>query len=639
MSIKLLDSINSPADVKKLSLSELERLAQEIRDFMLFHVSKTGGHLAPSLGVVELTLSLHQIFESPSDKIIWDVGHQSYVHKIITGRKQAFHTLRQYKGLSGFPKRTESVHDAFNTGHSSTSISAAVGMAKARDLQRKKHKVIAVIGDGALTGGMAFEALNYAGDLKTDLIVILNDNEMSIAPNVGAMTDYLSRIRTDPMYEKGKDEIEHLLNKVPKVGPRVLKTIERVKDSLKYLVVPGMLFEEMGFTYLGPIDGHNLSCLSTVLQNAKTIKGPVLVHVVTCKGKGYKPAEQNPDKFHGVGPFDIETGKVHKKEAPPSYTEVFSKTLNDLANQCDDVVAITAAMPAGTGLNKFANKFPERFFDVGIAEQHAVTFAAGLATQGFHPVVAIYSTFLQRAYDQILHDVCLQKLPVTFAIDRAGLVGDDGETHHGVFDISFLRNIPNLVIMSPKDENELRHMLATSINHQGPTVVRYPRGAGVGVNITENFINLPIGKGEVIREGKDVVIIAVGSMVQVAKEAASILQHHGIEVAIINPRFIKPLDADLLVDYAKRIGKVFTLEEHILAGGFGSACQELFNQHHLQVEVESMGLPDVFVEHGKPHLLKQQYGLTPQGVVEHVLARWPMDKKSPSLSVFMGRKS
>jgi len=622
-----LDNVENVQDIKKLSNKELEKLAEEIRQFIIKNVSCTGGHLAPSLGVVELTLALHQVFDSPKDKIIWDVGHQSYCHKIITGRKAKFHTLRQYQGLSGFPKTFESEHDCFNTGHSSTSISAAVGMAKARDLKGEKYEVIAVIGDGALTGGMAFEALNHAGDLKTDLIVVLNDNEMSIAANVGAMSGYLSRIRTDPRYGKSKDEIEQLFNKIPKVGPRVLKTLERVKDSFKYLVVPGMLFEEMGFTYLGPIDGHNIPGMKAVFKSAKQLKGPVLVHVVTSKGKGYLPAEKNPDTFHGVGPFDPETGKVIKKEGPPTYTKVFGDTLVHLAETHEQIVAITAAMPTGTGLIKFAERFPRRFFDVGIAEQHAVTFAAGLASQGFHPVVAIYSTFLQRAYDQVLHDVAMQNLPVTFALDRAGLVGEDGETHHGVFDISYLRHIPNLVVMAPKDENELRGMLAWAVEYPGPSALRYPRGAGIGVNLTEDYPEISKGRGEVILNGKDLTIVALGPLVYTALKAARHLKQRGINAAVINPRFVKPMDSSLLVKYAGKTRRVVTIEENVLAGGFGSACLEILNKLCPSAEVEMIGLPDVFIGHGSGDILKEEYGIFAPEIVKRVLSRWFLVKE------------
>lgn len=617
-----LENVNGVQDIKNLSNLELEKLSEEIRNFIIENVSKTGGHLAPSLGVVELTLVLHQIFDSPKDKIIWDVGHQSYCHKIITGRKLKFHTLRQYKGLSGFPKSFESEHDCFNTGHSSTSISAAVGMAKARDLKGEKHKIVAVIGDGALTGGMAYEALNHAGDLKTDLIVVLNDNEMSIAANVGAMSGYLSRIRTDPRYGKGKDEIEQLLNKIPKVGARVVKTVERIKDSFKYLVVPGMLFEEMGFTYLGPVDGHNIASMKAFFQSAKQLKGPVLVHVVTSKGKGYRPAEVNPDTFHGVGPFDPETGEVKKNGGAPTYTQVFGDTLVELAAKQDNIVAVTAAMPSGTGLVKFAQTFPHRFFDVGIAEQHGVTFSAGMAAQGYHPVVAIYSTFLQRAYDQLLHDVAMQNLPVVIALDRAGLVGEDGETHHGVFDIAYLRHIPNMVVLAPKDENELRGMLAWAVRYPGPCAVRYPRGNGVGVELTENYPEMHKGKGEVVQEGTDLTIIAVGPLVYVALQAARQLKQWGISAAVINPRFIKPLDTGLFLKYARKTKRIITVEEHVLAGGFGSACLEMLNKQCPGTEVENIGLPDVFVEQGAPDVLRQGYGITAPGIVERVLSKW-----------------
>ncbi|MGI6685080.1 MAG: 1-deoxy-D-xylulose-5-phosphate synthase [Bacillota bacterium] len=619
-----LEHVESVQDIKKLTNLELEKLAEEIRQFIIKNVSKTGGHLAPSLGVVELTLVLHQVFDSPKDKIIWDVGHQSYCHKIITGRKERFSTLRQFKGLSGFPKTFESEYDCFNTGHSSTSISAAVGMAKARDLNKKKHEVIAVIGDGALTGGMAFEALNHAGDLQTDLIVVLNDNEMSIAANVGAMSGYLSRIRTDPRYGKSKDEIEQLFKKIPRVGPRVLKSLERVKDSFKYLLVPGMLFEEMGFTYLGPINGHNIPAMKAVLQSAKQLKGPVLVHVVTSKGKGYQPAEKNPDTFHGVGPFEPETGKIIKKEGPPSYTKVFGDTLVELAEKRDKIVAITAAMPGGTGLSKFAEKFPKRFFDVGIAEQHAVTFSAGMAREGYHPVVAIYSTFLQRAYDQVLHDVAMQNLPVTFALDRAGLVGEDGETHHGVFDISYLRHIPNMVLMAPKDENELRGMLAWSVNFNGPSALRYPRGSGIGVELTKDYPEIIKGRGEVLKDGTDLTIIALGPLVYVALEVARHLKQWGISTAVINPRFVKPMDHNLLVKYAKKSKRIITIEENVAAGGFGSACLELFNKQCPDAEVEIIGLPDIFIEQGAVNILREGYGISVPLIVERAISRWPL---------------
>ncbi|MDP3050078.1 MAG: 1-deoxy-D-xylulose-5-phosphate synthase, partial [Eubacteriales bacterium] len=472
---EILERINTPRDLRPLSLDDMDTLAEEIRELIVRTVSETGGHLAPSLGVVELCLALHRAFQAPNDRIIWDVGHQCYTHKIITGRRDQFGTLRRYEGLSGFPSRLESIYDIFGTGHSSTSISAALGMAVARDLRGDERSVVAVIGDGAMTAGMAFEALNHAGHLHKRLVVVLNDNEMSIAKNVGALSGYLSRLRTDPMYSRGKEEFETLMRRIPAIGPRVLRWGERVKDSLKYLVVPGMLFEELGFTYLGPVDGHNIAAMVNVFNQARTADGPVLVHVLTRKGKGYAPAEANPDRFHGVGPFQIETGKTQKR-ARVSYTEVFGRTVMRLAQDDERIVAITGAMTTGTGLVEYSRRYPDRFFDVGIAEQHAVTLAAGLAVEGMRPVVAIYSTFLQRAFDQVVHDVCLQKLPVVFALDRSGLVGDDGPTHQGIYDLSYLRMIPNIVIAAPKDENELQHLLKTAVDHGGPMAVRYPRG-------------------------------------------------------------------------------------------------------------------------------------------------------------------
>lgn len=614
-----LDSIHDPGQLKELSDEELSRLAREIRNRMVDTVSQTGGHLAPNLGVVELTLAIHQVFNSPVDKIIWDVGHQSYVHKLVTGRVKEFSTLRQYGGLSGFPKREESPHDPFDTGHSSTSISAALGLALARDLKGEKNSIVAVIGDGALTGGMAFEALNYAGHLQTDIIVILNDNEMSIANNVGALSSYLSRLRTDPMYYKGKEEIEAVLKKIPAIGTRVVKAVDRIKDSLKYLMVPGMIFEELGFTYLGPIDGHNIQAIKKVLQNAKSTRGPVLVHVLTTKGKGYKPAEMNPDQFHGIGPFDIETGTPLKNKSVPTYTEVFAQTLVKLAENDERIIGITAAMPAGTGLDLFSTKFKDRFFDVGIAEQNAVTMAAGLAAGGFKPVVAIYSTFMQRAFDQVVHDVCMQKLPVVLAMDRAGIVGEDGETHQGLFDLSFLRGIPNLTMMMPKDENELQHMLSTALEMDGPCAVRYPRGKGMGVALEASPYQLPVGKAELLREGSDAVVVAIGPVVYLALEAADILAKRGVEIAVINARFIKPLDTETILEWAVKTKRVVTLEEHILAGGFGSAVLELLcDSGQKDIRVERIGVPDQFVEHGSVQILRQKLGITTETVIQAV---------------------
>ena len=618
----LLETINSPEDVKKLSIAQLEQLAQEIRQLLISVISRTGGHLAPNLGVVELTLALHKVFSTPKDKLVFDVGHQAYIHKIITGRREQFPTLRQYGGLSGFPKRSESEHDAFGTGHSSTSISAALGMACARDLQGEDYNVVAIIGDGSMTGGMAFEALNNAGTLHKKMIVVLNDNEMSISKNVGAMSEYLYQLRTGETYNKIKNDIEDWL-KNKEFGSDVLKAIRRLKGSVKYLMVPTSIFEELGFTYLGPVDGHDLHSLLEVLQAAKKIDGPVMVHVLTKKGKGYKPAEDSPNKFHGTGPFDIATGKkITKPGAPVTYTEVFGKTLTELADTDKKIVGITAAMPDGTGLNIFAQAHHDRFFDVGIAEQHAVTAAAGMAAAGMKPVTAIYSTFMQRAYDSVLHDICMQKLHVTMCLDRAGLVGDDGYTHHGVFDYAYLRSIPNMTMMAPKDENELRHMLKTALDFDGPVSVRYPRGSGLGVDTTEPMYNLPVGKAEVLREGSDVCFWAIGSMVQPALEAAEQLAAQGIAAGVVNMRFAKPLDAELLLEHAKRYGKIVTLEEGVLAGGVGSAVLETLNQQELleQCEVLCLGIPDEFVMHGDKKLLFKDLGLDTPAIVRKAAA-------------------
>ena len=614
----LLDKINSPADVKKLSDEQLKQLAAEIRQLLIEVISHTGGHLAPNLGVVELTLALHKVFTTPQDKLVFDVGHQAYIHKIITGRREQFPTLRQYGGLSGFPKRSESEHDAFGTGHSSTSISAALGMAVARDLQGEDYNVVAIIGDGSMTGGMAFEALNNAGTLHKKMVVVLNDNEMSISKNVGAMSDYLYHLRTGETYNKIKNDIEGWLKNM-EFGTDVLKAIRRLKGSVKYLMVPTSIFEELGFTYLGPVDGHDIHGLIEVLQAAKKIDGPVMVHVLTKKGKGYKPAEESPNKFHGTGPFEIATGKkITNPAAPISYTEVFGKTITELADSDKKVVGLTAAMPDGTGLNIFAQAHPDRFFDVGIAEQHAVTAAAGMAAAGMKPVTAIYSTFMQRAYDSILHDICMQKLHVTMCLDRAGLVGDDGYTHHGVFDYAYLRSIPNMTIMAPKDENELRHMLKTALSFNGPISVRYPRGSGVGVGITEPMQELPIGKAEVLREGKELCFWAIGSMVQSAVQAADKLKEQGIDAGVVNMRFAKPLDKDLLIEHAKRYGKIVTLEEGVLAGGVGSEVLEILDDAGLlqQCAVLRLGIPDEFVTHGDKKLLFRDLGLDTDAIVQ-----------------------
>ncbi|HHW40702.1 MAG TPA: 1-deoxy-D-xylulose-5-phosphate synthase [Syntrophomonadaceae bacterium] len=617
----ILERIESPSDLRKLSFSELETLAHEIRAYVLQTVAETGGHLAPNLGVVELTIALHLVFNSPRDKIIWDVGHQSYVHKILTGRRKQFSTLRQYGGLSGFPKLRESIHDCFETGHSSTSISAALGMALARDLDRDNFSVVAVIGDGALTGGMAYEALNHAGQLGTRLIVVLNDNEMSITKNVGAMAGYLSRLRTDPLYHRSKEEIEEILRRIPNIGPRMVKAVERFKDSIKYLLVSGIIFEELGFTYLGPIDGHNIKLLHQVFERAKMLSGPVLIHVYTKKGKGYTPAEKNPDKFHGIGPFDLKTGVPYSKGPAPTYTQVFGECICRLAEKNPRLVAITAAMTDGTGLSNFARKFPKRFFDVGIAEQHAVTLAAGLARGGYQPVVVIYSTFLQRAYDQIVHDVALQGLPVVFALDRAGIVGEDGETHQGLFDLSYLRSIPGMIIMTPKDQNELAVMLANALDYKRPTAIRYPRGNGNNLVFEYKPESITPGQGEVLREGKDLAIFGVGPLVYAALEAAEQLEKDNCSVAVINCRFVKPLDEDLILKWAEKTGRVLTLEENVLAGGFGSAVLEFLTERGFRGEVARIGIPDCFVEHGAPDLLRRHYGLDAQGIVDFVKAK------------------
>lgn len=615
----LLGTIKQPSDLKGLTDEQLKQLATEIRAFLLKTVAQTGGHLASNLGVVELTLALHTVFESPIDQIIWDVGHQSYIHKIITGRWSRFETLRQYNGLSGFPKPEESIHDVFATGHSSTSISAAIGLAKARDLLGETNKVIAVIGDGSLTGGMAFEALNHLGHLQTDLIIVLNDNEMSISKNVGALSRYLTRLRLNPRLRRLKTDVQDLLHKIPRLGPVTVRTLEKLEDSISYLVIPGMLFEELGINYLGPIDGHNITELKSHLRQAALHKGPVLVHVLTTKGKGYELAEKNPQQFHGTGPFELVNGTKIGGSMSTSFTEVFAKTIVEMARKESKILAITAAMADGTGLVDFAKEFPERFFDVGIAEEHAVTLAAGLAKKGFRPVVAIYSTFLQRAYDQILHDVCLQKLPVIFMVDRAGLVGPDGPTHHGVFDLSYLRHIPNLTIMAPKDGNELRDMFFTALQLDGPVVVRYPKRDGLKLIMEEAPKLLPYGRGEIIRQGQAVALIAVGSMVDTALHAAQRLQKSGIECTVVNARYVKPLDEALLLQLAKSHQNIITIEENVIAGGFGSAVAEFLAAKGVRgVNLKILGLPDRFITHGPTEVLLENCGLDTEGICRAV---------------------
>lgn len=615
----LLEKINQPEDVKKLSLRELERLAQEIRRCLIETVAKNGGHLAPSLGTVELTLALFSVFKFPQDKLVWDVGHQAYTHKLLTGRRERFASLRQKGGITGFPKRAESGYDAFGVGHASTAISAALGMAVSRDLQGRQNKVIAVLGDGAMTGGESFEALNHAGDLGKDIIVILNDNEMSIDRNVGALSEYLSRIRLMPQYTQAKRDMESLLAGIPHIGSKMLRTASQIKDGLRSVLVPGGLFEELGFQYVGPIDGHNLSLLQEMLGRVRDMHGPVLLHVHTTKGKGYPPAEANPDKFHGVGRFEPETGEpLQKKEGPPSYTSVFSQALIELAGDDKDIIAITAAMPSGTGLKAFRWHYPERFLDVGIAEEHAVTMAAGLAADGRHPVVALYSTFAQRAYDQILHDVCLQNLPVTLCLDRAGLVGEDGPTHHGVFDLSYLRSMPNMTIFAPGDEAELRQMLAAALQLKGPSAVRYPRGEGLGVPVPEGFPPLEVGKAKVLSDEGRIAFLAVGNMVSKARQAAALLQEQGIAAGVVNMRFVKPLDEELLAEYIESKDLLVTVEENVLAGGFGSAVAEFLLDHQGRAKLLRCGLPDAFVEQGTHEELLALVGLQPPALADKV---------------------
>lgn len=613
----LLSKINSPDDLRNLSIEQLEPLAEELRETIIKTVSQTGGHLASSLGAVELTLALHYTFNTPDDKIVWDVGHQTYAHKLITGRRDRFHTLRQASGLSGFPKREESVYDTFNTGHASTSISAALGMAEGMRHKGENHYTIAVIGDGSMTGGMAFEAVNNAGALDRNLIVILNDNEMSISPNVGALSSYLNRIITGESYHKLKKDIECSLSAIPTVGKQMLSAVTRMKDAVKTLVVPTTMFDEMGFEYFGPILGHDLPELIQTFESIKKIEGPILVHVVTKKGKGFPAAEEHPHSYHSAAPFDIKTGAFKKKTGVPSYTNFFSDAITEIGEFDARVIAITAAMPEGTGLNKFAHTFPGRFYDVGIAEQHAVTFAAGMATEKLHPVVAIYSTFLQRAYDQVLHDVCLQNLPVTFALDRGGIVGADGPTHNGLFDYAYLRSLPNMVIMAPKDENELRHMLYTSVHLHNPSSIRYPRDPGLGVPLDKEFKRLPVGKAELLREGTDILIIAIGNRVASAQDAAKKLAKHGIKACVVNARFVKPLDKELICKMAKQTKHVVTVEEGMLQGGFGSAVLEVLQEESLfSVKVARLGIPDEFVEHGNSSEIRARYKIDANGIAE-----------------------
>jgi len=612
----LLDTIDGPADLKALTPEQLGELAGEIRTRMIDIVSRTGGHLAASLGAVELAVAIHYVFESPKDKIVWDVGHQAYAHKLLTARRDRFGTLRQAGGISGFPRRSESEHDAFDTGHGSTAIAAGVGMAKARDLSGEDHAVVSVVGDGAMSGGMAFEALNLAGHLGTGLVVVLNDNQMSISRNVGALASYLGRLRTDPHYLRAKSDFEGIVSKLP-LGDSLLDAVDRFKDGIKQLLISGMLFEELGFTYLGPIDGHSLPDLIDALKQARALSQPVLIHAITQKGKGYVHAENDAAKWHRTGAFDIDTGEPLSASSGLSYTHVFGTTMVSLAERDPRLVAITAAMRAGTGLQEFAERFPDRFFDVGMAEQTAVTFAAGLASQGMRPVAAVYSTFLQRGYDQIVHDVALPRLPVILALDRAGLVGEDGPTHHGVFDLAYLRHIPGLVVMAPKDLSELAAMLKTAVELEGPSAIRYPRGEGT--NPPEGDpAGIPLGKAELLREGDSVAVVALGTMVEPALGAARALSEQGIEVAVVNARFAKPLDVELIGELARTCGRVVTVEENTVAGGFGSAVAEMLHEQRIGAPVLCLGIPDGFVDHGSREELLAGIGLDAESIARKI---------------------
>lgn len=616
----VLDRIKRPNDIKNISPSQYNRLAREIREFLLHHVSATGGHLASNLGAVELTMALHLFLDFPKDKLIWDVGHQAYVHKILTGRKDGFDTLRQYQGMSGFPKRKESDCDAFDTGHSSTSLSVANGMVSARELSGTCEKIVAVIGDGALSGGMAFEALNNLGKIKSNLIIILNDNKMSISENVGGMANYLAKIRTNMAYTGFKGSLEETLNKLPN-GEKIVGKLKRSKDSIKHLMIRGMYFEDMGITYIGPIDGHDISQMSKALESASKMPKAVLIHVVTKKGKGYEHAEKDPGKFHGVEPFALKTGEILHKTGNVTYTAAFSKAMTELGEKNQKIVAITAAMPSGTGLHAFAKRFPERFFDVGIAEEHAVTFAAGMAASGYHPVVAVYSTFLQRAYDQILHDVCIGKLPVIFAVDRAGIVGKDGETHQGVFDLSYLSHIPNLTVMAPKNTKELKEMLFYAAECQFPVAIRYPRGGAEEMDALENA-EIQYGKAEVIKSGTEIALIFVGNT---GKEALSLqkkLEERGISVTLVNARFVAPMDEEMIRSVAKTHRVLVTLEENVARGGFGERVAALLKENEENISLVTAALENCFIEHGEAEILKNRYGLAEKPLLEKILERY-----------------
>ncbi len=613
----MLEKINGPQDIKHLNREELEALASEIRQFLIEKISAAGGHLASNLGVVELTMAIFLTFDLPKDKIIWDVGHQAYTHKILSGRKDSFDELRQYGGLSGFPKTKESPCDSFDTGHSSTSISAGLGMAQARDIKGEEYSVVSIIGDGALTGGMAYEALNNATRMEKNFIIVLNDNNMSISENVGGMSRYLSSIRTGSGYNDLKKNVTSILEKIPVAGPKLIDKISRTKQGIKQLLIPGMLFENMGITYLGPVDGHNLKQLRRVLQEARKLDHAVLVHVLTKKGKGYPPAEENPSIFHGVDPFFIDTGKPKNPKKQPGYTDIFSRKLCQLAEERKDIVAVTAAMPDGTGLARFARLYPDRFFDVGIAEQHAVTSAAGMAAAGLKPVVAVYSSFLQRAYDQILHDVCIQNLPVVFAVDRAGLVGSDGETHQGIFDLSYLTSIPNMSVMAPKNLWELRRELEFAVNFDGPIAVRYPRGEAYR-GLKEFNEPVVYGKGEMLYEEDQIALLAVGSMVSTAEHIREKMKAEGYRVTLANGRFIKPIDYELAARLASRHQYLVTLEENVLRGGYGLEVTAYVHEHYPQVKTLNIALPDAYVEHGNVSVLREELGIDSDSIIAKI---------------------
>jgi len=630
----LLDTIHGPEDLKRLSRGELLRLVDEIRQRLLEVVSTNGGHLASNLGSAELAVALHYVFDSPHDQIIWDVGHQAYPHKLLTGRHERFHTVRQYQGISGFCRREESPHDIFNAGHAGTSISAGLGIAEARDQLGQDFHVVMVIGDGALTAGMAWEAMSNAGALqKNKFIVILNDNEMSISPNVGAISEHLNRIITGQVYNTMRHETERLIKQIPGVGRLMNKAAERIEEVVKGALVPGRIFEDLKFRYFGPINGHNLPLVLDTLKNVKQLDGPLLLHVATKKGMGYKIAEADAVTYHGPSPFDIETGSFKPSSGPPKYTNIFADSLIRLAQDDPRIVAITAAMASGTGLDKFAKVFPKRYFDVGIAEQHAVTFAAGMATQGLKPVCAIYSTFLQRAYDQVIHDVCLMRLPVTFVLDRAGLVGEDGATHHGIFDMTYLRPLPGMVIMAPKDENELQHLLKTALDYPGPAALRLPRGAAEGVDMDAEIEAIPLGQGEVLRHGDDLTVVALGAMVYPALQAAEIVQDEGIDVTVINPRFVKPLDDKLILHHGRRTQALLTVEDHVGHGGFGSAVLEVLADHEAtDITVLRHALPDDIIEHGAQNLLRRDFGLDAAGIADKMRQLYAMRHRQDATS-------